>query len=267
LEFAAELWPTLQLNAIPVVSFYADMRDFLVIAKVAERDKRGFCLRLSSDAYAGATGEEIDAILNQTNLAPEDIDLVFDARCVDHDKVSLLASATRAAINEFPFIDRWRSLTLLGSAFPIDLSSIPVDTHSHLPRSDWDTWQVLQKTDKPLLRKPAYGDYAVAHPDLAASDPRFTKPSAQLRYALPDSWLVYRGRNVRDYGNEQFHGICQHLVSRPEYRGTAFSPGDAEISDCATHRKGPGTPQAWRRIATSHHLAVVLEQIASLDAV
>jgi hypothetical protein len=111
---------------------------------------------------------------------------------------------------------------------------------------------------------PTFGDYAIAHPLLVEVDPRLMKMSAQLRYTTDTAWLVFKERNVRDYGFEQFKGICTALIARPEYKGAAFSWGDNAISECTLTSSGPGNATTWRRIGTNHHLTMVTDQISSV---
>ncbi len=89
------------------------------------------------------------------------------------------------------------------------------------------------------------------------------RPSASVRYTHDTYWLVPKGRNLREYGFDQFHGVCRALVQRVEYAGPQFSWGDQYIDDCAAERVGPGNLTTWRKVGTSHHLAFVVRQLAT----
>ena len=110
---------------------------------------------------------------------------------------------------------------------------------------------------------PTYGDYAISHPEPAEVDPRIMRPSASIRYTHDDEWLVIKARNLRDHGYEQFHEVCGDLVRRAEYAGQQFSWGDGYIFDCAAKRVGTGNLTTWRKVGTSHHLAMVAHQLAT----
>jgi hypothetical protein len=173
------------------------------------------------------------------------------------------AIASAAVINSLPAIKDWRTLTLAGSAFPVNLSQFTAHVPEITPRTEWRVWtQVVSNPD--LVRLPAFGDYAVQHPEPSEINPKLMKMSAQLRYARQDDWLIFKGRNVRDYGHDQFTKICEGLAKMPDFRGAAFSWGDKYIADCAAGTDGPGNATTWRKVATSHHLAVVSAQLASL---
>jgi hypothetical protein len=111
-------------------------------------------------------------------------------------------------------------------------------------------------------RIPAFGDYGIQHPEPEELDPRIIRMSASLRYTTTDSWLIAKGRNVRDFGFKQFGTICRKLRRRAEYSGAGFSWGDNYISECGQGRETSGNATTWRQIGTNHHLAFVVNQIA-----
>ena len=84
-----------------------------------------------------------------------------------------------------------------------------------------------------------------------------------MRYTADGSWLVLKGRNLRDHGYEQFYDVCADLIARDEYSGREFSWGDEYIDDCANRRVGTGNLTTWRKVGTSHHLSYVLRELAT----
>lgn len=52
----------------------------------------------------------------------------------------------------------------------------------------------------------------------------------------------------------------------PEYRGAAFSAGDAYIFDKANHPTPTGNARTWLQAGFNHHMTFVVRQIASLFA-
>jgi hypothetical protein len=136
---------------------------------------------------------------------------------------------------------------------------------STLPRREWELWKTLQRRPGILPRHDLiFGDYAITHPVPKELDPRTMRMSASIRYTTRDNWLVVKGRNVRQYGFEQYFELCKELVQRPEYEGRDFSWGDKYISDCADGMTGPGNATTWRKVGTNHHLTRVMREIANL---
>ena len=140
---------------------------------------------------------------------------------------------------------------------------LPPTSVTPIPRIEWTVWRSLIVRSR-LPRLPAFGDYAISHPQPSEVDPRIMRPSASIRYTANDAWLVLKGRNLRDYGYAEFYDVCRDLVARPEYSGPSFSWGDWYIEECANQRVGTGNLTTWRKVGTSHHLAFVTRQIASL---
>jgi hypothetical protein len=155
-------------------------------------------------------------------------------------------------------------VVLAAASFPEDLSEVDAATVSTLTRREWELWSMLQRRPTLLPRQDlVFGDYGIAHPVPKELDPRTMRMSASIRYTTPDSWLVIKGRNVRQYGFEQYFDLCRALVQRREYRGASFSWGDEFISKCAERESGPGNATTWRKVGTNHHITLVARQLAS----
>lgn len=253
------------LQIVPVVTPDADQE----LQMAAAGSQHGACLRLDAahcqdpSVLAG----RIDAVRAALGLKLADVDLVLDLGAVGGVANGTLVLAATGAIGAIPRLTEWRSFTLAASAFPVNLSEVRADTSQHLPRSEWQLWQAMAQ--KSLPRIPTFGDYAIAYPEpfeAEGLDPRLIKMSANLRYTCEATWLVLRGRNVRDHGYDQFVDLCHELVQRDEFKGRGFSWGDEYIDDCAKGQVGAGSAMTWRKIGTSHHLTCVVRQIASLGA-
>ena len=110
-----------------------------------------------------------------------------------------------------------------------------------------------------------FADYAISHPYTKELDPRTMRMSASIRYTTSNNWLVLKGRNVRQYGFDQYFELAKELIERPEYADRDFSWGDKYIADCALGMTGPGNATTWRKVGTNHHITLVARQIAKLS--
>jgi hypothetical protein len=252
--------------AIPVTGLARSPGYQSAVQQVVSAQQRGMAIRLTADDFedADALDETIEAIIGFFGQGLGEIDLFLDHGSVASLAASAVAQMYRANIELIPYIDDWRTITVISSAFPLSLGLLERDQWNPAKRNDWRGWLRLVTGSRPPHRIPAYGDYAIAHPDLPPEG-RATI-LAQLRYATPDSWLIWKGGNVFKHadGYNQFFSICADLIERDEYRGADFSWGDAEIYGKATTGGSPGNAESWRRIGTNHHLETVLDQIASL---
>lgn len=257
----------LEIKAIPVVRHDSSQEALLAAKSAHEVDGRGICVRI--DEEIGDDPQllsSLDRLLSTLGVSAESVDLVLDTGCVGPSEVDRAAIACRHILERLPYSDRWRSLVLASSGFPENMAGQGVGI-STIQRSDWLLWLKI-KTDVEsgrLSRLPIFGDYAIAHPELADIDPRTMQMSANIRYTSSETWVIYKGRGVRRYGFEQIYDLCTQLISSPCYRGKAFSFGDRIYYKRATEKDshGKGNASQWRRDATNHHLTFVVRQITA----
>jgi hypothetical protein len=251
-------------TAVPVTGLARSPGYQSAVKQVSDEQGYGIVLRLVADDFEDPEELEtsLDAAIEFFDLERSDIDLILDAGSVADNSAGVVAQLHRAQIDLVPNLNDWRTLTVSASAFPLGLAPLARDQWNVADRVDWRGWRSLVIGPRPPARLPSFSDYAIAHPALPPEG-RATI-LAQLRYAAPNSWLIWKGRNAFKNGFEQFYAICADLIQRPEYRGPNFSHGDGEIQQKANNVGGPGSAETWRQIGTNHHLETVLEQIANL---
>ena len=236
------------------------------VREAAARDGRGVCLRLQSEDFDhGGANQALAETLGALDVGPEEVDLVLDMGSIPEGGGGIYSMAVRGTLVTIPDLDRWRTITLTSAAFPVDLSGFDRDAISTRGRADWRVWHSLVTNPGSIPRLPAFGDYAIAHPETTAIDPRMMNPSASVRYTTPTDWLIVRGHGVRSReGYDQFYGLAAQLVRHPDCCDAGFSWGDWYIRQCAERLQGPGNLTTWRKVGTNHHIAMVVSQIASL---
>jgi hypothetical protein len=254
------------LEVIPVASTSSSLAYLTAIREHIQACDSGLCIRLTESDFDEETeidpDTRVDALLSGAGLAnPQRADLILDLANIgtDLNRATLLA---RAVLNQTPRTMEWRRLILAAASFPENLSDVDAATTSSLPRLEWDLWERLQRRRQPRTDI-LFGDYAIAHPVPTELDPRTMRMSASIRYTTPYHWLIVKGRNVRQYGFDQYNELCRILVALPEYSGEDFSAGDRFIARCARGSAGPGNATTWRKVGTNHHLTLVAKQLAS----
>lgn len=253
------------LNVIPAVGTGQDADYLRATADVAKRHKRGAAIRLSLEDIGDldTLPDSLDALIRQLRRDPAEIDVLIDLYAFTVGQIGAMTTASIAALRSFPRVEEWRSITVVGTSFPENLSSLKPDSLTKVRRAEWEVWQRIAARTIP--RKPDFGDYGIAHPELPEVDPRYMTMSANLRYTIDENWLVFKGRGVNKHGYEQFNAFCKKLVQMPEYSGEDFSWGDAAIKAHCRASSGPGNASVWRQIGTSHHVTFVARDLASLD--
>lgn len=263
---AGELLLEAGVGTIPVVANDQSSEYVTANAEVAKRHEAGAAVRLYADDIGNldALPRLLDTTLRWLRQDPAEVDILIDLYAFTGAQVGAMTTASVAALRSLPRVNEWRSITLLGTSFPENLSGLKVDSVTKVRRAEWEVWQRM--TSRELPRRPDFGDYGIAHPELPNVDPRYMTMSANLRYTIADSWLVFKGRGVNKHGYEQFNALCRKLVQMPEYSGPDFSWGDAAIKAHCRIGSGPGNASTWRQIGASHHITFVARDLASQPA-
>jgi hypothetical protein len=253
----------LGIRAIPVTGLVRDEEYQRAYRAIVQQDGNGVCVRLQREDFQEDLPSELATLVSGLGTREREVDLVLDMRAVGSEtQIEDIVSM----IDGLPNISQWRTFALCGTAFPTNLMGLPPLANSSIPRLEWKLWTELVST-RSLPRAPIFGDYVIANPEPSEVDPRVMRASASIRYTTAQSWLILKGRNLRDHGFTQFHQVSRTLVNSPEYNGRDFSWGDAYINDCATQRASTGSLTTWRKVGTSHHIAFVLNQLSNFPAI
>ncbi|WP_326672469.1 beta family protein [Streptomyces sp. NBC_01257] len=234
-------------------------------AGVNDEHQDGACLRVAIHSYDNSFfAGRISEVLRILRLDPEEIDLLIDAGPMPPgvvlSDVTELVVAIRAQLAQWP----WRSECVAAGAFPKNLTGFPRGQATSVVRQDLELWKRVVRRSHG--RPPDFGDFGVTHPHMPIQS-RGT-PDPNMRYTTPVDWQVFVYRRKRP-GNDDFFNLSRDLVSSQYWppAGRRTSWGDEQLHACATRQRpkaGGGTQ--WRAWATSHHLAVVTEGLAQLDA-
>lgn len=232
----------------------------------AEMLRQGVCLRLEDADLTPALETDVARWMDAMGVGPEQVDLVLDLRDVAAGSERSRAIAARATVAELPFLDAWRTFTLASGAFPAQPGAMEPLVPRRFPRVDWGLWQAVTAQLPGGTRRPSYGDYAIAHPDMAEFDPRTVNVPVALRYTTATDFLVMKAGSFKKAGGGPFLDLCARLVRMPEFSGGSFSAGDRYIEASAQLLKRGGNPQKWREVGTSHHLTMVVMQLRSMSS-
>lgn len=252
---------------IPVTGLGRDKQYQQAIRQVVSKDENGVCLRVTLEQAAKSNIKKIiDDLLSNIGVTQKDNDFILDLGAPNFIPLEGFCKVVQTIAQQLPYIERWRTLTLLGTSFPVSMAEIKGRTEI-IPRYEWKLYKKLTANFKKAdFRLPTFGDYAIAHPNVLNLDMRLVKPSASIKYTTNDEWYIIKGPNVRDNGFEQYRGHCNGLMASPYYFGSNFSEGDLYISECANGTGSTGNLTAWRWVGTNHHLEKVILDISSFSA-
>jgi hypothetical protein len=260
-----------QIHAVPVISMlYSHPQHWYPapenLAAVTGCLKHGACIRLKSVAlHAGRLVERLNQLLAGLGLSPSEIDLLLDFECTVDGGMTYLDACSR-----LPYLEQWRTFTVVSGSFPKDLSQsqgfTPGDV-CYRKRVDWSQWLGQVSGGAALPRIPAFGDYTIQFAQYSPP-PRVCFPSASVRYTLEDKWLILRGEKIQGHpiGKGQWSGWAVLLCAMDEYAGESFSAGDQFIRERADRQDEPGESTDWLFAGINHHLTLTARQVASLFA-
>ena len=224
---------------------------------------QGACLRLGSDDEDPDPSVPIPDVFNAINsigLGISQVDLIIDFKVVSSARdvarclplaLDMLVWATNCG--------NWRSITLASGAFIRTISDLPPRGLSRLERFDAVLFERVAQSNPAVI--PDYGDYGINYPIFGPTPPR--APNPNLRYSDGLNWVIDKEPRILP-GNSSFYTICERLVRAPYWRGASYSPGDRELEQYSLHVGGPGSATNWLSFGESHHLAHVIDRLATL---
>ncbi len=253
-------------NVIPVISPDYDVPVIGDLTEAASFSGQGICvrLRLENLMHPQASGK-LQKMLNAAGVATGDTDLLIDLGNPIYEPYNVFAKGLLAALTKITDLDKFRSFTILGTAFPESMAGqIP---NGAIVRHDWLFYKAFVKSLPSGFRRPAFGDYTTVNPAFKADfDMRKIKPAGKVVYTTSDAWLVEKGGAFRD-NPKQMHGHCKRIVESGKFQGPGYSGGDDYISRCANQEAGagPSNLSKWKEVGISHHIMQTLEDVSKFD--
>jgi hypothetical protein len=251
----------------PVINLASESDELSQLSVLGKKHGDGIALRLTRshlELAPAALSQLIDDCLSRINFAAAEIDIIIDLQVItpeDADYPSIVGASQL-----LPHLEKWRSLTIIGGAFPKDLTNCVIDNKNYCPRTDWDNW-VRYTNSGNLKRIPSFGDYTIQHP-IFNDQAQFFLPSKSIRYTVKNSWLVMRGTKKGPANQYLAHAqlLSRKEICKDDYYGRNFSFGDDYIYTMGEDIDGPktGNPETWLTAGINHHLACVAKQVADL---
>lgn len=259
------------VKAIPVIGFEQDSQYRASVCSVIKIDNRGLCLRVSlQSASRFDFGEMVNTLLGNLEIGPDQCDFILDMGAPDNfEPLDVFAGIIESIIKYIPNLNIWRSFGLIGTSMPTTVGKFP-NGITFLQRCEWQLYKrLIFRLEALGIRVPTFGDYVVNHPSALNLNMKFIYPKAAVRYSINNKWLISRGNQIRGkkgIGLGQYRELCKLVVNSGYYFGPSFSFGDEYILKCANNEIKPGSPSRFREVGTSHHLEMIVRDLASLAA-
>lgn len=217
---------------------------------------------LQSDLAKPTLAIDLINLITAHGKLPEQVHIIIDFKYLTAESPPYSYSHICELI---PSIERWLTFTILGGAFPKDLTNCELGRNT-IPRLEWVQWKE-QSLGSALARKPSFGDYGIQHPIYDPYEPG-RQGTASIRYTIDKEWVVMRGQKCKpgpsgpDAGQYIGHSILL-VRTGSDFYGGDFSKGDQYILECSQEANGPGNATKWVEVGFNHHITLVLDQISN----
>jgi hypothetical protein len=151
--------------ALPVTGLGRHYQYQAATARIVRRHGRGLGLRLIGEDFDHpALATQVNAFLAYMGLGPAQVDLLIDFSQHIARSATAQAGHAQALLAQTPQIERWRSLTVAGTSFPAHSAMEDGCPGDAVRRYEWLAYKQLLRRLDTGERRPAFGDYTIAHP-------------------------------------------------------------------------------------------------------
>ncbi len=241
------------------------------VAAALQFATNGIALRLTREEFeSGAIPRDLLSFVTARQLSPGTTDLLVDLGLLDQMVEAGVEQMIAQVLPRIPMPTQWRTLTLLGFAFPKSMRVAAANSVTFVDRLEWTAWKkVCYGRRRSFSRLPTFGDGAIQHPSgVEGFDPKIMSVSATIRYALDDQWALIKGVSTDlVLPSVQFPKLAAKLVSGPAssiFAGGVHCPFCANMVQANAGAPGYGSAEKWRLLGTGHHIVRTVSQLRSL---
>lgn len=270
LEYLVNHLSKISISFIPVIRLNTNETVLQTVKHLHRKSFNEVGMRITiEDVTSPDFSDNIDKLLESLDIDARDCHLIFDLIAADFSNINDFSDGIMAVLENFPGLQRWKTFTICGGAFP--QTSLIKPGINYVPRNDWKFFNELIKklSDTNFKRKINYGDYSIVSPGYFEFDPRKMQRSANIRYTSDDFWYVIKGKALKNSEDfKQYIEQASGIVNSAFYMGSPFSDGDLHLNKCSKGQTKSGNPTVWKRVGHNHHITkVVSDLIANFHAV
>lgn len=253
------------LDLVPVTALDRDVGYQRSVQGIVAANARGIGLRCGLEEALDPDFEaNVRGLLAQLGCPANAVDILLDLGNPKFDPQDPLIAIITSVVASDGIFASARSVTMLATSFPDSLTSLQYGLEL-LPRREWLLYKALMSALPDPVRRPGFGDYAVAAVEFPRGDMRFMRGSPNVRYAIDDAWLVAKAKRQKSNNNHAYPGLCDALIASGHFAGSAFSEGSKYIDGCRLGTEKMGNPTTWKWVGTNHHITKVVADLARLS--
>lgn len=260
LQFVMSSLLALNVNPIPVIGLGRDLAYQLSFRSLMAMEPPAICIRLEQEDLMLHEGlaERIENLVSALDAWDLPLHIVADFRGMRGNTANAgAADVLYEAMTEIRSLNP-ACIVFSGSGMVDSMGVYKRNSINRLPRIDFQAWQSLVVAG---VRDVRYGDYGVVHPDYVDLDPRVIKPSAKIRYATAQEWVIVKGSSWRD-NTSQHRELSQALIAVPGFRGDDSWGGNYIVS-AAAGRPTYGSLETWVTIDQNAHATFTTRSVVA----
>ena len=253
-------------NIIPVIGLDRSKLHNKIAIKYANKNIGKIAFRISNEFF--------DSFLVYKNDFKEIIDLIssnlhstllIDCRYIDDNNLDNYEKYIIGILEEIIDKDIFMNIVISGSSIPENIkNTVKVDTNVYLNRNEVDLYKKI-KLFYPI-DKIIFGDYTVISPDVFELniDPKLylNFMTSKIIYSQLNSHYFTRGKNIKQYGFEQYIEQAKDIIRQSFYRTKEFSWGDKYLFDKANYGGTNITPATIIGPTVNAHIAFMIDEIS-----
>lgn len=269
------------VQVIPVVNISDNPLIIAGVKKLAEEEVIDeICLRVSVPNLkkSDELDNKIESLISTVGIPLEKIHLLIDLKYIGDPFINYKELFDGA--QKIKNLGVFKNFIFASGSFPVDMTEFLFeDSPSKISRLDWLNWKKYSESEG-IVRVPIFSDYSIRYP-LHDDSLQFFESTSTIKYTLEDDWIIVKGKKR---ALDLYLAHAYLFVQLPEFEQATFgekegfSYGDKCIVEKAEHFKpyiiakkegrdikGTGTAPLWISYGMSHHTALVMRQLSSLD--
>jgi Beta protein len=272
---------SMKLHAVPVGRLSSSEERLAVVKEQA--GPSGIALRVTRDDFWPRTGKRMRTVINAaaSAIAPDLAErieafrkgwpiahLILDLESLEGASSTMVEGLIDKIYSAVASPAAWKTLTVIGTAFPISLTGIEKKKEGLIPRTELIAW-LNRRRDRAYSRMPTFGDFVIQNSEGVEPDPtKVITPYAAIRYTLPQEWLVVKGELIAEASGKQFIGLAKRLAKHKRFmKPPPHCEGCRKVLETKEDFEAVLDLSGWRHWGTVHHITLTLEQMDALPAV
>lgn len=222
--------------------------------------------------------EPIDSLSNKKffnklfNDAKSKITIILDLIFInDIQAATIKFTALKSLLNELlNYSSNINHIIISSTSFPENLNSLEAGKDIKYKRYENMLFNKIKDLDelKDIKNKFIYSDYGINK--FTDTNIDFSKLQygvlPKIKYTTDDYYYIQKAEKdrLKNVYTVSIFDMCKKIVESDFFYGKDFSFGDSEIYDRAQRIKdGPGGNTNWVTYSTTHHIAVILNQLSN----